>query len=537
MPCVAQAPPGYYANVDPSSPASLRLTLHQVIDDHTRIPYTSSQTDTWNVLNQSEQDPQNSSRIIDVYRNASYQKISGGIGVYNREHTWPKSYGFPDGSGSYPYTDCHQLYLCDGSYNTSRINRPFAFSSGFGTERTTLFTNGAGGGSGVYPGNSNWYDSVGPNGRWEAWGDRRGDVARALFYLDVRYEGGSHSPSGDPEPNLILTDNINLVVQSNTGNNEQVAYMGYLSTLLQWHDEDPVDQRDLDRNDVVFSYQGNRNPFIDHPEWADCLFANQCQSTAAPAAPQTLIAIHGAEQLWLDWADNTEINLAGYRVYRSNISGGPYTEVTTNLVTTSSFQNVGLTAGTTYYYVVQAENTAGLASGDSNEAQGVPGQLPSIWVNELHYENIGTDANEFVELAGPAGTNLNGWTLMGYDGATGQVYGTWPLSGVLPNEGAGYGALAFKAPLQNGSPDGLALVNPIGGGMTFVSYEGLMFASGGPAAGTLSTVIPIFESSFTPAGHSLVLQGYGNGASDFSWSTSSRATPGRLNSGQSLGDR
>jgi len=287
LPAFAQAPPGYYSSVDSSSAASLRLTLHQLIDDHTRIPYTASQTDTWDVLNQADEDPQNSSHIIDVYRNDSYQKISGGVGAYNREHTWPKSYGFPDyNSHNYPYTDCHQLYLCDGGYNSSRSNRPFASTSTFATERTTLSTNGAGGGSGVYPGNSNWYDSITQNGRWEVWGDRRGDVARALFYLDIRYEGGMHGITGSQEPNLILTDNINLVVQSNTGNNEQVAYMGYLSALLQWHDADPVDQRDLDRNDVVFSYQGNPNPFVDHPEWVDCLFANQCSSPPAPALAQ-----------------------------------------------------------------------------------------------------------------------------------------------------------------------------------------------------------------------------------------------------------
>jgi len=538
LPTFAQAPPGYYSSVVSSSAASLRLTLHQVIDDHTRIPYTSSQTDTWDVLNQADEDPLNSSHIVDVYRNASYQKIGGGIGVYNREHTWPKSYGFPnDVPDNYPYPDCHQLYLCDGGYNSSRSNRPFAFTNAFANERVTVSTNGAGGGGGVYPGNSNWYDSIGSNGRWEAWADRRGDVARALFYLDIRYEGGVHGITGSQEPNLILTDNINLVVQSNTGNNEQVAYMGYLSTLLQWHDADPVDQRDLDRNDVVFSYQGNRNPFVDHPEWVDCLFANQCSSSTAPAAPQSLIAIHGIQQLWLDWADNSEPDLAGYRVYRSNNAGGPYTEVSTSLVTMSLFQDVGLTGGVDYYYVVRAENTAGLVSPDSNEAHGRPGSPATVWINELHYENVGTDAFEFVELAGPAGTNLAGWALFGYDGASGLVYATWLLGGSLPNESIGFGARAFKAQLQNGPPDGIALVNPAGLVVSLLSYEGLLFAANGPAAGMLSSVIPTLESSFTPTHMSLQLQGTGRASSHFVWSVPMPLSPGRLNAGQRIGDR
>ncbi|HEY9143624.1 MAG TPA: endonuclease, partial [Arenimonas sp.] len=58
--------------------------------------------------------------------------------------------------------------------------------------------------------------------------------------------------------------------------NLSVAYMGRLADLLQWHAEDPVDAKEQLRNEAVYSYQGNRNPFIDHPEWAACIFQNQC---------------------------------------------------------------------------------------------------------------------------------------------------------------------------------------------------------------------------------------------------------------------
>lgn len=282
----AQAPPGYYDTVDTSNPQALRLTLHEVIDDHQRFPYTSSSTDTWDILELAQQDPGDPSRIIDVYRNRSYTKIGGGVGPYNREHSWPKSYGFPDdNSSNYPYTDCHQLFLCDSGYNSARSNKPFRNCNSGCSEYTTDANNGEGGGSGAYPGNSNWSSGQFTQGTWETWIGRRGDIARAMFYLDVRYEGGTHGTTGAGEPDLILTDDEGLIDASNTGHNEPVAYMGMLSVLLQWHLEDPVDDFERQKNDTVFAFQGNRNPFVDHPEWVDCLFLGNCSGGGAAIAP------------------------------------------------------------------------------------------------------------------------------------------------------------------------------------------------------------------------------------------------------------
>ena len=273
---LAQEPPGYYDGVDTSSAATLRSSLHAVIDDHLRYPYTASGTDTWDILEEAQTNPGNPGEILDVYKNANYAKTGGGTGVYDREHPWPKSFGFPDYNGSnYPYTDCHVLFLCDGSYNSSRNNKPYDTCGGGCDEKVTQANNGQGGGSGVYLGNSNWTEGSGA-GRWETWIGRRGDVARALLYMDVRYEGGNHGNTGAAEPDLILTDNLSLITASNTGNNESVAYMGMLSVLLQWHVDDPVDDFERDGHEVVYGYQGNRNPFIDHPEWVDCLFLDNC---------------------------------------------------------------------------------------------------------------------------------------------------------------------------------------------------------------------------------------------------------------------
>ena len=90
---LADPPPGYYDSVDATNSTTLRATLHAVIDDHTRYPYTDDSTDTWDILNLADEDPNDSGNILDVYRNASYPKISGGDRDYNREHSWPKSFG------------------------------------------------------------------------------------------------------------------------------------------------------------------------------------------------------------------------------------------------------------------------------------------------------------------------------------------------------------------------------------------------------------------------------------------------------------
>lgn len=262
---------GYYAGVNTTSASALRASLHPIIDDSVKIPYTASTTDTWDVLNVADQDPLNSGRILDIYKNTPYTKSPGGNNFYNREHTWPNSLGFPnDGPTNYAYTDVHMLMASDISYNSTRSNKPYGNCSSGCSELTTLAYNGRGGGSGVYPGNSNWSSAS----VFQTWSGMKGNVARAMFYMDLRYEGGTHGVSGAAEPDLRLTDNASLITQ--TGGNASVAYMGLLSALIQWHQQDPVDAAEQLRNDVIQTYQGNRNPFIDHPEWVACIYQNVC---------------------------------------------------------------------------------------------------------------------------------------------------------------------------------------------------------------------------------------------------------------------
>jgi endonuclease I len=257
----------YYLSVDAHSAQALRASLHALIRDHHRYPYSGGSIDTWTILEAADQDPADPSGILDVYKNAHYAKVSMHR-PYNREHTWPRSYGFPESvPTNIPMTDCHALFLADSAYNSARNNKPYRNCTHGCKEEPTV----GGGGSNYTAGHF-------VHGSWQTWPGRWGDVARALFYLDVRYEGGVHQPTGSTEPDLILTDDESKISASETGHNLNVAYMGMLSDLLAWNDEDPVDAKEQERNEVVFSYQGNRNPFIDHPEWVACLFKNHCQN-------------------------------------------------------------------------------------------------------------------------------------------------------------------------------------------------------------------------------------------------------------------
>jgi len=538
-------PTDYYASVDASSAAALRLSIHDAIDDHTRFPYTSSATDTWDILELAQEDPADPGRIIDVYLNASYAKAGGGNTDYNREHSWPKSYGFPtDGSSNMPYSDAHALFLSHDGYNSSRGNKPFRNCSLGCNERPTEFNDGRGGGSGTYPGNSNWTVGSGTDGSWEVWPGRRGDIARALLYLDVRYEGGAHSDTS-PEPDLILTDDPALIQV--TGGNvwdegfDGTAYMGMLQVLLQWHAEDPVDDRERNRNSVIFSFQGNRNPFIDHPEWVGCVFSNACDGgggdTDPPVTPDALSADPGDGVVQLSWSASPSADLAGYAVYRSESGGAPWTRLTLGLVSSVDYTDSAVVNGTTYSYAVSATDLSGNESTLTSAVSATPtgGTAVTPWINEFHYDNKGGDRNEFVEIAGLAGTDVAGWTIVGYNGSGGGVYGSISLTGSIPDQASGFGTLSVSFPgLQNGSPDGIALVDVFGSVVDFLAYEGSLTATSGPAAGMTAVDIGVSESGNERGARSLQLVGTGDRASSFTWQAPAPSSPGLPNDGQTF---
>lgn len=157
---------------------------------------------------------------------------------------------------------------------------------------------------------------------------------------------------------------------------------------------------------------------------------------------------------------------------------------------------------------------------------------PVAWINEFHYDNEGTDTGEFIEIAGPAGMDLSTYSIVLYNGATGAPYNVVSLSGTIPNQSNGIGThVEYINPIQNGSPDGIALVDS-GAVLQFLSYEGDFTATDGPAAGMISTDIGFSEGSSTQIEHSLQLTGTGNQYNNFSWNPPAEDSPGQLNVGQ-----
>ena len=158
------------------------------------------------------------------------------------------------------------------------------------------------------------------------------------------------------------------------------------------------------------------------------------------------------------------------------------------------------------------------------------------FINEIHYDNASSDVGEAIEVAGTAGLDLAGWSLVLYNGNGGASYGTTSLSGIIPNQQNGFGTLAFAiSGIQNGAPDGVALVNAEDTVIQFVSYEGSFVAADGPATGMTSEDIGVAETSSTPAGYSLQLIGTGFAYADFTWSDAIAETFGAINTGQSFG--
>ncbi|BAY80682.1 alkaline phosphatase [Calothrix parasitica NIES-267] len=164
--------------------------------------------------------------------------------------------------------------------------------------------------------------------------------------------------------------------------------------------------------------------------------------------------------------------------------------------------------------------------------------MATVFINEFHYDNSGADTNEFIEIAGAAGTDLTGWSIVLYNGNNGTVYNTENLSGTIPDQSNGFGTVAVDiSGIQNGSPDGIALVDNNNNVVQFLSYEGSFIAVGGPADGITSTDIGVSQPGSTPVDSSLQLQGEGSEDSDFNWvAVDGSNTKGSINASQTFSD-
>ncbi|MEV0895947.1 endonuclease [Actinoplanes sp. NPDC049802] len=234
-PTASSGTDAYYAAALGKSGPGLKSVLHTIVSTGvTTISYDA----VWNALKVTDQDPANSANVILLYSGVSRSKTlnGGATGNWNREHVWPQSHG-DFGTANGPGTDLHHLRPEDVTINALRGNKDFDA-----------------GGTAVSGATGNYTDAD----SWEPRAAIKGDVARMVFYMAVRYEGG------DSWADLEL---------NNSTANGSNPYLGKLSTLLAWHTQDPPSAAERTRNQVIYSsYQRNRNPFIDHPEWAASIF-------------------------------------------------------------------------------------------------------------------------------------------------------------------------------------------------------------------------------------------------------------------------
>jgi endonuclease I len=260
----AAEPPGYYATATGRTGDALREALHLIVSGHHALPYDSTRTDTTEALTVLDRDPANSNNVILIYSGYTSAATNFGNAGWEREHMWPNSYGLDNIPPS--FTDLHNLSAIDGNVNSSRGNKFYDVADSTDPNyKASAFPEA--------PLCSSDTDS------WEPRPEDRGRIARAIFYMAVRYTGDQIN-----EPALKLTDHTTQIISANT-------YMGRLSTLLKWNSTYPVNAQEQLRNDLIYSlYQTNRNPFVDHPEWVNLAFA-----------PALQVAVDGAT-LFIEWS-------------------------------------------------------------------------------------------------------------------------------------------------------------------------------------------------------------------------------------------
>ena len=232
---------GYYDSLEGLSGNALKQAVQDIIANPA-VVRAHNYGDIEFILKEADKNPLNSNQVWQMYVESpkpilDYQTGSSNIGVWNREHIFPQSRGgFSGGTSSTAdgigvwlptnaddilsgHADAHHLRAEDGAENSTRSNRDYG---------------------------SDYNGPIGSQGSWN------GDVSRALFYMAVRYNG------------------LNLV--NGNPSDAIVGQIGDLATLLTWNTTDPRDDFEMNRNNYIYTWQMNRNPFIDYPNLADYIF-------------------------------------------------------------------------------------------------------------------------------------------------------------------------------------------------------------------------------------------------------------------------
>ena len=416
----------YYSGIGSETCENLKTALHNLIDNHTVVSYSSLWTH-YQTTDDHLNDNGNEIIVWDMYSDnptgaenefTFVAEQCGGYQAegdcYNREHSFPKSWW--GGSTSAPqYTDIFTVVPVDGWINGIRSNNPYGQIQS-GTE-THITNNGTALGSSSIsiPGYSG---SV-----FEPIDAYKGDLARGYFYMATRYEDVIATwENSTTEANAVLD-----------GTSFPVYEQWMIDMLLDWHNSDPVDIKEIERNEAIFGIQGNRNPFIDHPEYASLIWES-CGTggdTEAPSSPTNLSASNITQSSTdLSWtASSDNIGVTGYDIYQN----GSYLASSAS----TTFNATGLSAGTNYSFYVQAYDAAGNISSASNTVSVTTGnnadtQAPTAPTNltasnttetatDLNWtassDNVGVTGYNIYQdgsyLANTAGTSINVASLSG----------------------------------------------------------------------------------------------------------------------------
>jgi endonuclease I len=380
---IGQIPNGYY-NSATGSGYTLKTQLYNIIKGHTDNGYSGLYTtyQTSDIDNFYEND----GTILDMYSEKPsgadpYNYTSGSTqrcgsystegDCYNREHIIPQSVF---NSATPMVSDAHFITPTDGKVNGQRSNYPH------GTVSSATWTSLNGGklGSSSVAGYSGTV--------FEPINEFKGDIARMYFYFATRYENTVSNYS------YAMFD----------GSSNKVFTTAFLNMLLAWNAQDPVNAREIARNNAIYARQNNRNPYIDHPEYVQAIWGSTATSdTQAPTAPTNLVAATTTTSITLNWSASTDnVAVSGYNVYMNNTLKTTVTTLTTTIS--------GLTASTAYSFYVNAKDAAGNTSASSNTISATTNSSGSTATELLFSEYIeGSSNNKALEIANMTGAAIN----------------------------------------------------------------------------------------------------------------------------------
>jgi endonuclease I/chitodextrinase len=347
----AQIPAGYYDGTAGLTGAALKTQLKQIITNgHVDHGYNG----LWTGYQTTDRDNiamsgyENDNTILDIYSENpngtdpyTFTYGSGQCGTYNsegdcynREHVVPQSLF---SSNSPMVADIHFIRPTDGKVNGMRSNYPY------GKVGSTSYTsqNGSKLGTSVSPGYSGTV--------FEPIDAFKGDIARMILYFVTRYES---QLSGFSTGNML------------GGSAFPGLQTWELNQLLAWNTMDPVSATEIARNNASYVYQGNRNPYIDHPEYVAQIWGTPVVDTQAPTAPTNLSTSNpSSNTISLSWTASTDnIGVVAYDIYKDGVFYGTVTGTTATVN--------GLNPSTTYNFYVIAKDAAGNSSTASNTAPG-----------------------------------------------------------------------------------------------------------------------------------------------------------------------